>query len=60
VFVVDCDEGETYESAKEYERLSITSLCCTFVCAYIKLWLAVSLGCDLNKFMENSISNEYR
>lgn len=60
VFVVNTHEGIAYESTKEYNELGIISLpFCTFVSAYVKLWLAVSSGYDLEEFMKSIISNEY-
>ena len=60
VFLVNAPGGITYETSKEYNDLGIITLpLCTFVSAYVKLWLGISRNYDLKEFMKNAISNEY-
>ncbi|MBO7289168.1 MAG: asparaginase [Clostridia bacterium] len=60
VFLVNAPGGITYESTKEYKDLGIITLpLCTFVSAYVKLWLGISRNYDLREFMKTAISNEY-
>ena len=60
VFLVNAPGGIAYESTKEYNDLGIIPLpLCTFVSAYVKLWLGISRKYDLKEFMKTAISNEY-
>jgi len=61
VFLVNTRDGISYESTKQYSELGIISLpLCTFISAYVKLWLAISSGYNLEKYMKSNISNEYK
>lgn len=60
VFLVNVHGGTTYESSKEYEKLSITVLpMCSFVAIYIKTWLAISLDKSIREFVKLPFSGEF-
>lgn len=60
IFVLSPYSNTNYESTKIYEQLNITPIpYCTFISAYIKLWIANSLGYDVKEFINNPISDEY-
>ncbi len=60
VFMVNASTGVQYESAKLYEELKITVLpTCTKPAIYMKCWIAVSLGDDVEKFVKNPVAQEF-
>ena len=59
MFVLGSDSEAGYESTKVYKELNINPLPHgTFISAYMKLWAAISIGCDIKKFMKKPIANE--
>lgn len=60
VFVVNSENGDTYESVKEFHKLGLIKLpLSTFVSMYIKAWIAVSIGAPIKEFMERPIAGEF-
>lgn len=60
VFIPRADIETAYASTKLYDELSIKHLpCMTSVSAYIKLWIAVSIGTDISEFMYKPLSDEF-
>ncbi|MBR2407304.1 MAG: asparaginase [Clostridia bacterium] len=59
VFVTANDAAVCYESSKLFHELGIAVLPYgTHIAAYMKLWVAVSLGRDIRGFMQQPIGNE--
>lgn len=60
IFAVNINQGICYESTSLFNDLGIISLpYCTFISAYMKLWLALSLKKDVVEFMKTNLTNEY-
>lgn len=60
VFVVNGEDGHTYESVKEFRELGLIKLpLSTFVSAYMKAWIAVSIGAPIEEFMERPVAGEF-
>ena len=49
-----------YASTELFEELGVKYLpCMTFVSAYVKLWIASSIGADINEFMYQPLNSEF-
>lgn len=60
VFMVNGESGYTYESVKEFRELGLIKLpLSTFISAYMKAWIAVSMGEPIEEFMEHPIAGEF-
>jgi L-asparaginase len=60
VFVVNGEDGHTYESVKEFDELGLIKLpLSTFVSAYVKAWIGVSRGEEIERFMLRPIAGEF-
>lgn len=60
VFVLSTGLRTVYASTRVFEDYGIKPLpLCTFVSAYMKLWIALSNGLDIEKFMKTPIAEEY-
>lgn len=60
VFIPRADIETAYASTELYDELSIKYLpCMTSVAAYVKLWIAVSIGADISEFMYKPLSDEF-
>ena len=60
VFLPRADIETVYASTELFNDLEIKYLpCMTFISAYVKLWIAVSIGADVTKFMYNPLSDEF-
>ncbi len=60
MFVLGTDSNTGYESTRIYDELNIISLPHgTFISAYIKLWIAISMKYDVKEFMKKQIASEF-
>lgn len=60
VYLVNLNRGNNYESVKEYEDIGIKALpFCAFPAIYMKAWIAGSINCDYDEFMQTSIAGEF-
>lgn len=60
VFVVNVKEGIRYDSTNLFDEMNITVLpYSTFVSAYVKTWMAISLGENIREFVFGSIAHEF-
>lgn len=60
VFVVNLRSEFIYESSKVFDELHLIKLpLCCFAAAYVKLWIALSSGCDVITFMNEEICGEF-
>ncbi len=61
VYAANVRGGVSYESTKLFEALHIGTLpYCTFVSMYMKAWAALSMGEDVQAFMQKRIANEFK
>lgn len=59
VFVTGTKGGAGYESTRIYNELNIIPLPYgTFISAYVKMWIAISMNYDIKEFMKKTIANE--
>lgn len=60
VFIPRAGIETSYASTELFDELGIKYLpCMTFVSAYVKLWLANSIGAGINKFMYEPLNSEF-
>lgn len=60
IFVSGVKSGTNYESTGLFTDLNIKPLpYSTFISAYIKIWIAVSLGYNIEEFIGKPIANEF-
>ena len=60
VLLANVRSGDSYESTRSYADLGITVLpFCGVVQAYMKIWIAVSRGEDIVKFVKNPLAGEF-
>ena len=60
VFLANVYGGSTYESSKTYKELGLTVLPFSAIPAiYVKIWIAISLGEDIKKFVLNELAGEF-
>lgn len=60
LFLVNARKKDVYESSKELKGLGINALeFCSFAAIYVKVWLARSLGADIEGFTESEIYGEF-
>lgn len=59
VFVCGVKSGIGYESTKLFTKLNINAApYSSFISLYMKIWVAVSRGLDIEKFVDTAIANE--
>ncbi len=60
MFVLGANSEAGYESTRIYKDLNINPLPHgTFISAYMKMWIATSMGYDIKEFMKKPIANEF-
>ncbi len=60
MFVLSPESDTNYESTKKYRDLNITLLpYSTFISAYMKIWIAVSMRYNIKQFATQQIANEF-
>lgn len=60
VYAANVRDGVSYESTKHFDSLCICTLpYSTYVSTYMKAWAALSLGEDVQAFMQKRIANEF-
>ena len=60
VFLANVYGGSAYESSKTYKELGLTVLPFSAIPAiYVKIWIAISLGEDIEEFVLNQLAGEF-
>lgn len=60
IFVSHVRPGDAYESSKLFKELNIVPLpYSTYISAYMKIWAAISMECDIAEFVQKPIASEF-